>query len=275
MIYSKQIKVGDVIELRENERVPADVVLLANIDKSENVFIRTDQLDGESDWKSKKAINYSKNTLQEFNISLSISPPNNNLHEFNGSIHLQEKDSEQKANFFLNLENTIWANSVITKGPCRAVVIYTGIECKFRMNASKPRFKTSILDSEIYYYNFYLFIILLIVTLASLILIGFSSNILLNMALLVKFIMTFNHLLPLSLKTNLEAMKTINSTIIDNNSRCNNAQARNMNIPEQLGRINYIFTDKTGTLTSNIMIVKSFITSDDTFIEVNLIFKYL
>lgn len=48
--------VGDIIKVHHNERVPADLLLLYTTEKSGSVFIRTDQLDGETDWKLRKAV---------------------------------------------------------------------------------------------------------------------------------------------------------------------------------------------------------------------------
>jgi phospholipid-translocating ATPase len=47
--------------VHHNERIPADMVLLYTTEKSGSVFIRTDQLDGETDWKLRKAITYTQN----------------------------------------------------------------------------------------------------------------------------------------------------------------------------------------------------------------------
>ena len=55
-VTSENIKVGDIIKVHHNERIPADLVLLYTTEKSGSVFIRTDQLDGETDWKLRKAI---------------------------------------------------------------------------------------------------------------------------------------------------------------------------------------------------------------------------
>ena len=55
-ISSASIKVGDIIKIHHNERVPADLVLLQTTEKQGTVFIRTDQLDGETDWKLRKAV---------------------------------------------------------------------------------------------------------------------------------------------------------------------------------------------------------------------------
>ena len=52
------VHVGDIIRVYQNERIPADLVLLQTTEKSGSVFIRTDQLDGETDWKLRKAITH-------------------------------------------------------------------------------------------------------------------------------------------------------------------------------------------------------------------------
>jgi phospholipid-translocating ATPase len=47
LVPSSKLKVGDIIIVEKDERVPADLVLLRTSDKSGAVFVRTDQLDGE------------------------------------------------------------------------------------------------------------------------------------------------------------------------------------------------------------------------------------
>ena len=54
------MKVGDIIKVNKDERIPADMVLLYTTEKTGTVFIRTDQLDGETDWKLRKAIAYTQ-----------------------------------------------------------------------------------------------------------------------------------------------------------------------------------------------------------------------
>jgi phospholipid-translocating ATPase len=55
-VPSSQIAVGDLVVLEKNQRVPADLVLLRTSDSSGTCFIRTDQLDGETDWKLRVAV---------------------------------------------------------------------------------------------------------------------------------------------------------------------------------------------------------------------------
>lgn len=55
-VPSLALKVGDLVHLEKNQRVPADMVLLRTSDASGSCFVRTDQLDGETDWKLRIAV---------------------------------------------------------------------------------------------------------------------------------------------------------------------------------------------------------------------------
>ena len=55
-VPSSKLRVGDLLFLEKNQRIPADLVLLRTSDVSGTCFIRTDQLDGETDWKLKVAV---------------------------------------------------------------------------------------------------------------------------------------------------------------------------------------------------------------------------
>jgi magnesium-transporting ATPase (P-type) len=55
-VPSSSIRVGDLVLLEKNQRLPADLVLLRTSDSSGTCFIRTDQLDGETDWKLRVAV---------------------------------------------------------------------------------------------------------------------------------------------------------------------------------------------------------------------------
>ena len=55
-VPSSSIRVGDLVVLEKNQRLPADLILLRTSDSSGTCFIRTDQLDGETDWKLRVAV---------------------------------------------------------------------------------------------------------------------------------------------------------------------------------------------------------------------------
>ena len=63
-------------------------------------------------------------------------------------------------------------------------------------------------------------------------------------------------IIPISLKVNIDFAKLYYSLIINQDDHIKGAVTRNSNIPEELGRIEYLLSDKTGTLTKNIMLFK-------------------
>jgi phospholipid-translocating ATPase len=64
-VPSSSLRVGDLVHLEKNQRVPADLVLLRTSDGSGTCFIRTDQLDGETDWKLRVAVPACQKLMQE------------------------------------------------------------------------------------------------------------------------------------------------------------------------------------------------------------------
>ena len=88
-----------------------------------------------------------------------------------------------------------------------------------------------------------------------------------------RFILLFSYLVPISLRVNLDMGKIFYSYAIGRDKEIPGTQARSTTIPEELGRINYLMSDKTGTLTMNQMIFKKLHLgtvgyTDDTFDEV-------
>jgi phospholipid-translocating ATPase len=90
-IPSSSIKVGDMIIINPNQRVPADCVLLRTTEKTGASFIRTDQLDGETDWKLRRAIGplqklKSNEELLEFKASIYAEKPKKEIYDFLGNF---------------------------------------------------------------------------------------------------------------------------------------------------------------------------------------------
>ena len=75
------MRVGDIIKVKHNERIPADLILLYTTEKSGTVFLKTDQLDGETDWKLRKAISITQQmskpeTIINMDAFIMANPPN-------------------------------------------------------------------------------------------------------------------------------------------------------------------------------------------------------
>jgi phospholipid-transporting ATPase len=73
------------------------------------------------------------------------------------------------------------------------------------------------------------------------------------------FIVLFNNLIPLSLVITIEMVKLVLAYLVEQDldiyygENDTKATARTSSLVEELGQIDYIFSDKTGTLTCNIM----------------------
>ena len=85
------VKVGDIIKIKQNDRVPADCILLYTTEKNGTVFIRTDQLDGETDWKLRKACNSTQmvpqpTQLATIDATIVANPPNDLIYDFKGVL---------------------------------------------------------------------------------------------------------------------------------------------------------------------------------------------
>ena len=108
--------------------MPADLVLLYTTDKSGTVFIRTDQLDGETDWKVRRPIQATQQSMESPEDLLGMTQaevkcegPTNLIYDFNAVFC----DNEYKE--ALSLENTLWSETILaSQGFILGLVIYTG-----------------------------------------------------------------------------------------------------------------------------------------------------
>jgi phospholipid-translocating ATPase len=152
-VRSRDIKVGDLIKIQKDQRVPADIMLLRTEDGTGEAFIRTDQLDGETDWKLRTALGVTQNVneddaLLNLDFSLTAEPPMKEIHRFNGKLIQSSMDPPQE--YGVGIDNIMWANTVLASGPyIVGVVVYTGIQTRQAQNTSKARVKFGLLELEI------------------------------------------------------------------------------------------------------------------------------
>ena len=178
---ASDLLVGDIIELKKNSRVPADILVLKTFNESNDnqAFIRTDQLDGETDWKLRKAPGITQQ-MEEINFFTNdniaeCEPPSKLIYNFEGVIKCKNNEGEIKKEP-LNLENTMWASTVVASQKIIGIIIYTGKETRARMNSSTPKVKIGILDDELNKTNVYLFFIMLFLSLLLACAKGFGSK---------------------------------------------------------------------------------------------------
>lgn len=275
----KDVQVGDIIKIRSDEWVPADVVLLrVSGSDSQQAFVETMALDGETNLKPKQppsqlAKAASKvHLLRSLKTMLTVEDPNIDLYNFEGSFTLNDESHA------LGPDNVIYRGSILRNTPAvLGVVVFTGEETKIRMNNIRnPRTKAPKLQRNINY--IVIFMVVVVVSLSAFstmsqrlqytdykdkawYLYGQDVGV---AATLMGFIIMYNTLIPLSLYVTMEIIKVmqlcflqydIDMYHVESNTR---ADAKTATILEELGQVSYIFSDKTGTLTDNKMIFRKF-----------------
>uniref|UniRef100_A0A6I8NR39 Phospholipid-transporting ATPase n=1 Tax=Ornithorhynchus anatinus TaxID=9258 RepID=A0A6I8NR39_ORNAN len=255
------VQVGDIIKLEKDHFVTADVLLLSSSEPHSLAYIETAELDGF----------LSCHFLSTGEVR--CEPPNNKLDKFTGTlIHKEEKhalDNEKMLLRGCTIRNTEW---------CYGLVIFAGPDTKLMQNSGKATFKRTSIDHLM---NVLVFSIFLFLAAMCLILAigngiwekrrGFYFQIYLPWAeevnsatlsaLLIfwSYVIILNTVVPISLYVSVEIIRLGNSFYIDWDRKMyysvNNtpAQARTTTLNEELGQIKYVFSDKTGTLTQNIM----------------------
>ncbi|XP_037748913.1 probable phospholipid-transporting ATPase IIB isoform X4 [Chelonia mydas] len=138
-------------------------------------------------------------------------------------------------------------------GTVIGVVIYTGKETRSVMNTSNPKNKVGLLDLELNQLTKALFLALVALSIVMVTLQGFVGPWYRN---LFRFLLLFSYIIPISLRVNLDMGKAAYGWMIMKDDNIPGTVVRTSTIPEELGRLVYLLTDKTGTLTQNEMIFK-------------------
>ncbi|XP_012414052.1 probable phospholipid-transporting ATPase IIB isoform X2 [Trichechus manatus latirostris] len=255
-VKSSDIQVGDLIIVEKNQRIPSDMVFLRTSEKAGSCFIRTDQLDGETDWKLKVAVSCTQRLpalgdLFSINAYVYAQKPQLDIHSFEGTF--TREDSDPPVHESLSIENTLWASTVVASGTVIGVVIYTGKETRSVMNTSNPKNKVGLLDLELNQLTKALFLALIALSAVMVALQGFVGPWYRN---LFRFLLLFSYIIPISLRVNLDMGKAAYGWMIMRDEHIPGTVVRTSTIPEELGRLVYLMTDKTGTLTQNEMVFK-------------------
>lgn len=258
LVPSKSLKVGDLVRLHKNTRIPADMVLLQSSDATGEAFIKTDQLDGETDWKLRIACSATQPiadvSLLVNNISLIVGRPTKSIHTFEGKL-IHHQGSASTKTVPLSVDQTLWANTVLASGLAVGIVVYTGVETRLQLNTTMTGVKTGLLELEINGLSKILCLTVFVMSLALVL----AQNWLFQGKWYIdvlRFLILFSTIIPVSLRVNLDLAKSVYASKIQHDPDISGTIVRTSTIPEDLGRIEYLLSDKTGTLTQNDMEMK-------------------
>ena len=253
--YAQDLKVGDLVKVNQNERVPADLICWYTNESKGTVFIRTDQLDGETDWKLRRSIGFIQHKGSPDDIwsmlgEIVVNPPTHQIYDFQGYYENRAYGIKES----LNLEHTLWWNTVLaSSGYIIGMVAYTGIHTRSEMNSKSPSSKFGRVDWEINRLSKVLFWMMVLFSVWIIALDGLKEYFYIKF---FRFLLLLSSIIPVSLRVNLDLAKIWYSIWIDTDSSVKDIKTRNSNIPEELGRIQWLLSDKTGTITQNDMELK-------------------
>uniref|UniRef100_S4RDT0 Phospholipid-transporting ATPase n=1 Tax=Petromyzon marinus TaxID=7757 RepID=S4RDT0_PETMA len=274
------VRVGDIIKMENNQFVAADLLLLSSSEPHSLCYIETAELDGETNLKVRQALPVTSqiaddiDKLAHFDGEVICEPPNNKLDRFTGTLYWRGNtyslDNDKMLLRGCVLRNTEW---------CYGLVVFAGPDTKLMQNSGRTKLKRTSIDrlmNTLVLWWIFGFLVCMgsILGLGNTIwesAIGYyfqpylpwesavDSAIFSGFLTFWSYIIILNTVVPISLYVSVEVIRLGHSYFINwdrkmyYGKRDTPAEVRTTTLNEELGQIEYIFSDKTGTLTQNIM----------------------
>uniref|UniRef100_A0AAX7SGG5 Phospholipid-transporting ATPase n=1 Tax=Astatotilapia calliptera TaxID=8154 RepID=A0AAX7SGG5_ASTCA len=281
---SKNIRVGDIVRVAKDETFPADLVLLSSDRPDGTCHITTASLDGETNLKThysvaETSVCQSVSQLEALQAVVECQQPEPDLYRFVGRMTVTQHGEEIVRP--LGPENLLLRGARLKNTKeIFGVAVYTGMESKMALNYKCKSQKRSAVEKSMNTFLIIYLIILLSEAILSTILkyawqaeIKWdepfynqkteaernSSPILKFISDFLAFLVLYNFIIPISLYVTVEMQKFLGSFFIGwdldlyHEESDQKAQVNTSDLNEELGQVEYVFTDKTGTLTENEM----------------------
>ncbi|XP_056396764.1 phospholipid-transporting ATPase IG isoform X1 [Hyla sarda] len=281
---SEKIKVGDIVEVRDDETFPCDLILLSSSFADGTCTVTTASLDGESNFKTYYAVREtsglcSDEAVDTLTATIECEQPQPDLYKFVGRMNIHT-NQEVKARS-LGPDNLLLKGATLKNTKkIYGVAVYTGMETKMALNYQGKSQKRSAVEKSINAFLIvYLSILVSKASICTTLKYVWQSNpandepwynektrkekesfkLLKIFTDFLSFMVLFNFIIPVSMYVTVEMQKFLGSFFIawdkdmyDEEIK-EGALVNTSDLNEELGQVEYVFTDKTGTLTENSM----------------------
>ncbi|XP_010152397.1 PREDICTED: phospholipid-transporting ATPase IG-like, partial [Eurypyga helias] len=282
---SEKIKVGDIVEVKADETFPCDLIFLASSSIDGTCYVTTASLDGESNFKTHYAVRdttvlCTDEAIDTLTATIECEQPQPDLYKFVGRIIIYRSNQEPIARS-LGPENLLLKGATLKNTKkIYGVAVYTGMETKMALNYQGKSQKRSAVEKSINAFLIvYLCILLSKATVCTTLKYVWQSNpsndepwynektkkeretfkVLRMFTDFLSFMVLFNFIIPVSMYVTVEMQKFLGSFFISWDKEMydedikEGALVNTSDLNEELGQVEYVFTDKTGTLTENSM----------------------
>jgi len=166
----KKLEVGDVILLKENDQIPADVVVLATSDSDGLCFVETKNLDGETNLKPRKSLKGTAGIANEEDVEhaqfwVDSEAPHANLYSYNGVLRWRSKEEKpgmehpvtegREREMGGEMQEAITINELLLRGCALrntkwviGLVLFTGADTKIMLNQGKSLRSLSLTEER-------------------------------------------------------------------------------------------------------------------------------